>query len=66
MPILSTVLCRIGISSSYNSHFSLQKVDLSVVRGRGLSEVHQQFSDYASQIVRVRDGSPVVELGENK
>ena len=35
-----------------------------MVRGRGLSEVHQQFSDYASQIVRVRDGSPVVELGE--
>ncbi len=41
-------------------------MDLSVVRGRGLSEVHQQFSDYASQIVRVRDGSPVVELGEDK
>eukprot|EP01032_Pedospumella_encystans_P011646 gene11646-13532_t len=39
-----------------------KKVDLSVVRGRGLSEVHQQFSDYARQIVRVRDGSPVVEL----
>jgi hypothetical protein len=40
------------------------KVELKVVRGRGLTEVHQQFGSYASQIVRVREGSAVVELGE--
>lgn len=39
------------------------KVELKVVRGKGLTEVHQQFGDYASQIVRVREGSAAVELG---
>jgi len=40
------------------------KVELKVVRGKGSTEVHQQFGDYASQIVRVREGSAAVELGK--
>jgi hypothetical protein len=38
-------------------------VALTVARGKSVKEVHQQFNTYASQIVRLRDGSPAVELG---
>lgn len=39
-------------------------VSLSISRGKVVKEVLQKFSDYASQIVRLRDGSAEVELGE--
>ena len=38
-------------------------VSLSISRGKIVKEVHQKFSDYASQIVRLREGSAEVELG---
>jgi hypothetical protein len=37
-------------------------VSLTVVEGDSVTEVHQQFSDWASQIVRLRDGSEAVEV----
>ena len=40
------------------------KVTLTVNKGRTVTEVHQQFNTYASQIVRLREGAIAVELGE--
>lgn len=38
-------------------------VQLTVVESGLVKEVHQQFGSYASQVVRLRQGSPAVELG---
>jgi hypothetical protein len=38
-------------------------VSVSVTRGHLVQEVRQQFGNYASQIVRLREGSAAVELG---
>lgn len=40
------------------------KVELSVTRGKAVTEVHQQFGSWGSQVVRLRDGSAAVEIGE--
>jgi len=37
-------------------------VKLEVVRGQAVTEVHQTFADWAVQVVRLRQDSPLVEL----
>lgn len=39
-------------------------VALTVTRAKALTEVHQQFGSWGSQVVRLRDGSPAVEIGK--
>lgn len=41
------------------------KVQLTVTRGKALTEVKQQFGSWGSQVVRLRDGSPAVEIGKH-
>lgn len=51
--------------SGYSGAKSIRGINpviLNVVEGESVTEVHQQFSDWASQIVRVRDGSDAVEV----
>lgn len=39
-------------------------VSLISVHGKTISEMHQQFNTWTSQIVRLREGSAAIELGK--
>lgn len=43
-------------------HVGDEPVLLTVTEGEAVSEVHQTFSEWASQTVRVRKGSEAVEI----